>query len=135
MYSTTSPEQREIAQEQIDSLFTVLEDWFQAIEDGTVHHRLPDPTFELRPGRPPITEALVDEFIKELDREIDTDAFGSQGRKYEADASSEFHRLDYPQRVALVQQLIGIMLSEKEMGQKAETLQTERLAATPLDSG
>ncbi|MFQ5933111.1 MAG: hypothetical protein ACE5KI_00530 [Dehalococcoidia bacterium] len=126
MTLTTLSEQRKLAQEQIDTVFDILEDWFQAIEDGTAHHRLPDPTFESPPGRPAITEELVNEFIRGLDREIDTDAFGSQGRKYEADASSEFHRLDYPQRVALVQQLMTVLLSEEEMAQKAEALQAQQ---------
>ncbi|MEE9199196.1 MAG: hypothetical protein V3U26_05310 [Dehalococcoidia bacterium] len=134
MWFTTQTEEQEVAQEQVDTLFATLEDWFQAIENGTAHHRLPDPSFEPPPGRPAITEVLVEEFIKELDREINTDAFGSQGRKYGADASSEFHRLDYPQRVALVQQLMGVLLSEKEMAQKAEELRAQR-SAQPDPSG
>ncbi len=124
-----SPEEREVAQEQIDTVFAILEDWFLAVENGTAHHRLPDPAFQPPPGRPPLTEALVEEFIKELDREIDTDAFGSQGRQYGADASSEFHRLAYPQRVALVQQLTKVMLSQEEMAQKVEELRAQRVAS------
>ena len=115
-----SPEKREVAQEQIDAVFAILEDWFQAIEDGSAEHRLPDPTFVPPPGRPGITEALVDEFIRELDREIDTDALASRGKHFGADASGEFHRLAHPQRVALMQQLMGVVLSEDEMAQKAE---------------
>ncbi|MFQ5872232.1 MAG: hypothetical protein ACE5JL_00320 [Dehalococcoidia bacterium] len=126
MNFTTSPEERKVAQEQIDTVFSILEDWYQAIEDGTAHHRLPDPTFQAPPGKPAITEDLVDEFIKELDREIDTDAFGSQGRKYGADASSEFHRLDYPQRVALVQQLMRALLSDEEMSKEADELRAQQ---------
>ena len=119
-------EDREVAQEQIDTVFAILEDWFQAIENGTASHRLPDPAFEPPPGKPAITEPLVEEFIKELDREIDIDAFGSQGRKYGADATSEFHRLAYPQRVALVQQLMVGLLSQEEIAKKAEALRALR---------
>ena len=126
MNFTTTPEEREVAQEQIATVFGILEDWFQAIEEGNAHHRLPDPTFESPPGRPDVTELLVEEFIKELDREIDTDAFGSQGRSYGADASSEFHRLEYAQRQALVQELITVVLSPEEMAKKAEELRAQR---------
>ena len=122
MGAISSPEKREVSQEQIDAVFAVLEDWFQAIEDGKADHRLPDPAFVLPPGRPAITAELVAEFTRELDREMDTDAFGVQGRKFGADASCEFHRLADPQRVALVQQLMGVLLTEEEMGQRAEAL-------------
>jgi len=128
MTLATQTEEREVLQEQIDTVFEILEDWYQAIESGTAHHRLPDPSFESPQGRPPITQALVQEFIKELDREIDIDAFGVQGRRYSADASSEFHRLDFPQRVALVQQLMTALLNEKEMSKKAEDLRAQRVS-------
>jgi len=113
-------EERDVLQEQIDTVFEILESWFLAIENGTADHRLPDPSFEPPEGRPPMSEALVEEFIIELDREIDTDAFGFQGLKYGADASSEFHRLAFPQRLALVQQLMTVVLNESEMSKIAE---------------
>ena len=119
--TATWPEKREVAQEQIDAVFAILEDWFQAIEDGTAEHRLPDPTLVPPPGRPEITDGLVDEFIKELDREIDTDALAIRGKQFGADASSEFHRLAHPQRVALVQQLMGTVISEDELAREAES--------------
>ena len=126
MTLATQTEEREVLQEQIDTVFEILEDWYQGIENGTAHYRLPDPTFEPPRGRPTITEQLVEEFIKELDREINIDAFGVQGRRYGADASSEFHRLDSPQRVALVQQLMMVLLNEKEISEKAEALRAQR---------
>ena len=128
-----SSEDREAAQEQIEAVFAILEDWYQAIENGTADHRLPDPTFVPPPGRPPITEALVEEFIRELDREIDIDALGSRGKSYKADASSEFHRLAYPQRLALIQALMRVLLSEEEMAQKAEERRAERAAPPQSD--
>ena len=115
-------EKREVVLEQVRAVFVILEDWFQALEDGTVEHRLPDPTFTSPSGRPVITETLVEEFISHLDREMDTDAFSVQGKKYEADASCEFHRLAYPQRVALIQQLMAVLLTEEEVSQRAESL-------------
>ena len=127
-------EKREVAQEQIRAVFVILEDWFQALEGGTAEHRLPDPTFVPPPGRPSITETLVEEFIRELDREIDTDAFGVQGRKNEADASSEFHRLAYPQRVAFIQQLMGVLLTEQEVAERVESLCAEVASSAEPDA-
>ena len=124
-WGATSPEKREVEQEQVRDVFAILEDWFQAVEDGTAEHRLPDPTFTSPSGRPAITETLVEEFISHLDREMDTDAFGVQGKKYEADASCEFHRLAYPQRVALIQELMGVLLTEQEGSQRAESLRPQ----------
>ena len=127
--SVASPELREVTQEQVVTVFAILEEWFQAMENGTAHHRLPDPNFVPSPGRPAISEALVEEFISQLDREIDTDAFDTQGRKYGADASCEFNRLAYPQRLALVQQLMGALLSDEEMAQKVERMKAQQSAS------
>ena len=120
-----SPEEQEVKQRQIDSVFETLEVWFQAIEDGTAEHRLPDPGFTPPPGRPAITDALVDEFISELDREIDIDAFGYQGQKYKADATSEFHRLAQPQRMALIQDLLRVLKTDEEMVEEVRSLERE----------
>ena len=132
-WGATSPEKREVEQEQVRAIFAILEDWFQALEDGTAGHRLPDPTFTSPSGRPAITETLVEEFINELDREIDTDAFGVQGKKYKADASCEFHRLAYPQRVALIQHLMGALLTEHEVVHRAESLHPEATPSAELE--
>lgn len=119
-YAVASSAEEQTHQKQIEAVFAVLEDWFQAMENGTAHHRLPDPNFKPPPGRPEITEELVEELIQELDREMDMDALGSRGQYYGADASCEFHRLAYPQRVALIQQLLGVLLSDEEIKQRAE---------------
>ena len=124
-YATISSAEAEFRQKQIEAVFAVLEDWFQAIEDGTVHHRLPDANYKPPPGRAEITEELVEEFIGELDREMDIDALGSRGQYYGADASCEFHRLAYPQRVALIQQLMGVLLSDKEIQKLEDEQQKE----------
>ena len=59
----------------------------------------------------------MEEFIRELDHEIDMDALASRGRWFSADARSQFHPLGYPQQVALVQQLLTVMLSENALAQ------------------
>ena len=100
---------------QIEALFALLEKWFVAIEDGTVTTWLPDPTYKVPYGWPKLTERRVNEYIEELDREMDMDALGYQGQKYKADASCEFNRLAYPQRLALtqaVQQVIHETMEE-----------------------
>lgn len=126
MTIATQTKEREILQEQIDAVFGILEDWFRAIEDGTAQHRFPDPAFEAPQGRPPITAALVEDLIRELDREIDIDAFGVQGRRFGADATSEFHRLGSPQRLALVQELMAVLFTEEEMSKKAEAMRAKQ---------
>ena len=131
--SPLSPEEKEIQQGQIDTVFQVLEEWFIAIEGGTAEHRLPDPAYATPEGRPAITESLVAEFIAELDREIDTDAFGYQGQKYKADASSEFHRLAQPQRIALVQQIMGAVMSDEEIKAKAQELRALRISTATAE--
>lgn len=115
-----TPQEREVNQEQIKAVFAVLESWFQAIEAGTAHHRLPDPAFSPPPGRPVIEEDLVEQFITELDREIDQDSLGSRGKWCGADATSEFSRLGYPQRVSLIQELMCVLLTADEMAQRAQ---------------
>ena len=120
-----TPEEQEVKQRQIDSALETLEAWFLAIEDGSAAHRLPDPGFKSPPGRPAITDALVDELISELDREIDIDAFGYQGQKYKADATSEFHRLAQPQRMALIQDLLLMLKTDEEMAEEVRSLERE----------
>ncbi len=106
-----SSENRNVAQKQIDTVVAVLEDWAQAMENGTVQHRLPDPSIVPLPERPPIAETLIEEFIEELDREIDIDAFSHPAQSNGSCVSSKFHWLAYPQRVALVQQLMRVFVT------------------------
>lgn len=85
------------------ALFALLENWFLALEDGSVLFRYPDPAYTAPEGWPEVTETLVNELILELDKELNQDADGYQGQKVGATARTDMYRLAYPQRLALVQ--------------------------------
>lgn len=108
-------EYRRSLEEQATAVFSILEAWFQAMENGTACERLPDPDFLAPQGRPPITDFLCKQLIAALDREMDEDAFGSQGKKLGADAGSEFCRLDPTQQRVLAQELMIVLLSGDEI--------------------
>ena len=107
--------QRMRCESQITALFDLLQNWFEALEDGSTGDRLPDPRFEFPPGRPVITEELVMAVITELDQKIGEEVFGLQGRKYKADANSGFDRLGPRQQMTLVQKLMALLLSPEEL--------------------
>lgn len=111
----TLPEYRQVFKEQTEAIFNLLKMWFDALEDGIVHLRNPNPNFDTSFGRPSITKSQVNSVIDVLDQEMEKEAFGRHGRKYKVDASCDFSRLAYPQRLALVQDLHSILLSEDEM--------------------
>jgi len=123
---------REVEREQVQVVFSILQEWFCALENGIADHWLPDPSFVTPPGRPSIDDALVEEFVSQLDREIDTDAFGSRGQWYKADASSEFHRLAHPQRIALIQSIMKVLLTEEETNARAEAMAAARISSTEV---
>lgn len=126
--SVVSPEYRELEQEQARIVFEVLEEWFKALEDGSASNRFPDHRFVSPVDRPEITEELVGQLIAGLDREMEIDAFDRQGKKFGATAATEFCRLDYPQRLALTQRLIEILLSKEQMEEIATSLRMQRNA-------
>lgn len=115
----------EIHRRQSDALFKVLEKWYLAIEDGTAVHWDPDPAFAALPGKSEITEELVEEFISELDREMDIDALSSRGEYFGADATPEFKRLVYPQRMALLQEVMGVVKTSDEIEAETEALENK----------
>src|SRR3990167_2754871 len=94
-------------------VFAVYQRFFDALESKTAHLITPDLNFNLT-DRPSITEGLVSEFIAITDKEMEMDALTYQGRKWGADAAPKFERLEYPQRVALVQECMRATFSSKE---------------------
>ena len=130
-----SPEYRELEQHQARAVFTLLEDWYQAMDDGSAGNRLPDPAFIVPKGRPEITEDLVERTIAEIDLELEIDAFDRQGKKFGANAATAFRRLEYPQKLALTQMLINVLLSTEQLDQMADAarrLQYDPLAIPPI---
>lgn len=84
----------------------LLEEWFVAMEDGTVVHRLPDEHYQRRAGKPSWTEEELDLLVTAIDREFDRE-LGWSGRNIQmrCTAGPGFSRLAPPQRLALAQAL------------------------------
>jgi len=89
------------------------------MEAGTTKERLPNPTFVSLPGRPAITPEFADRVIEVLNEELDNDAFGVNGQNRGVDAGCDFRRLASPQREALVQELMIVVLSDGELHTRA----------------
>ena len=87
----------------------LLDDWLQAMENGTVQVRYPDPNYVRSNGLPGWTEDALDTLIRDLDAEIDQEVPRAPGTSVGAVAGAGFHRLALPQRLALAQQLETIM--------------------------
>ena len=93
------------AHEGVHALLTILEDWFSAIEDGSVRYRLPDPSYQRSGGRPTWTEAELNTLIRDIDAEISSEVGRAPGTSTGSNAGPGFSRLELPQRLALAQVL------------------------------
>lgn len=97
----------------VAAVIFLLDDWLQAIENGTVHLRMPDHNYVRPNGRPTWTEEELDTLIRDLDAEIDQEVNRAPGTSVGAKAGPGFYRLALPQRLALAQHLEA-MLAEHE---------------------
>lgn len=92
---------------KVAAVIAVLQDWFEAIEDGTAGSRYPDSQYERRGGRPGWTDAEVNKAINVLDYEFQYER--SQRPSYWAErgftSDPDFDRLAPPQRLAMIQQI------------------------------
>ena len=85
--------------EYVQKIRKILNDWFYAIEDGSVRHKFPDTTYPTN-----ITHEIADEVIKNLDEQFDRE-------KYWAidtcgyDSGPDFYRLEPQQRIAMCQEI------------------------------
>lgn len=82
----------------------VLQDWFLAMEDGSVTNRQPDPFYPTA-----FTDEQVNEVIRKIDLSFNYEKWLVGPGRY--DAGPDFYRLEPPQRLALVQQLHSVMKS------------------------
>lgn len=80
----------------------LLEDWFDAIEAGTVQERKPDPFYS-----PVISQEVADGVVERIDQEFDKEVRGwaSSESAGSYDAGPGFSRLEPEQRVAFCQAL------------------------------
>ena len=80
----------------------LLEDWFRAIEDGTVEQRLPDPMYPVS-----ILQEAADRIVANLDAEFERElrSWAYQETVGGYTVGPGFQRLQPAQRLALAQQL------------------------------
>jgi len=104
----------------VAAVIFLLDDWLQAMENGTAHHRLPDPNYVRSNGKPTWTEDELDTLIRDLDAEIDQEVTRLPGTSVGAKAGPGFSRLALPQRLALAQQLDNLVQRHQEALQAFE---------------
>ena len=97
-----------------DMMF-LLDDWLDALEDGSINLRLPDP-FYIRPnGKENWTEDDLDRIVKAIDAEIDMEVPRAPGTSVGAKAGTDFYRMTYEQRLAFAQALETFIESNREI--------------------
>lgn len=92
----------------------LLDDWLNAIEDGTVHFRMPDLNYVRPGGKPWWTEEELDTLIRDIDVEVDQEVARAPGTSVGAKAGPGYRRLALPQRLALAQQLESLLERHKD---------------------
>lgn len=84
----------------------VLRKWFNALEDGTVEHLLPDPHYERPSHKRPWTDSDLETLIKVIDDYVWEQRNWAEGTHKKAfDEGPGFNRLQPPQRLAFAQEL------------------------------
>ena len=91
----------------VAAVILLLDGWLQAMESGTAHLRLPDPSYIRADGKPLWTVEQLDTLIRDLDAEIDQEVTRLPGTSVGAQAGPGFWRLALPQRLALAQGVAG----------------------------
>lgn len=104
----------------VHALTMLLEDWFQAMDDGRALLRQPDPGYQRSRGRPQWTEEELDRLVRDIDAEIDQEVNRAPGTSTGSKLGAGFTRLPLPQRLALAQQL-DALLQEHEAVLPIET--------------
>ncbi len=109
---------------------SVLQRWFELIEAGTAEDRRPDPFWTCPAGKKPLTQELADLLIAELD----ADFYVEQGRFDHMNklAGPDFLRLTPSARLALCQELYGLLRTDEEiMAEARARLQAGELVPPP----
>lgn len=115
----------------VAAVIFLLDDWLQAMENGTAHLRMPDPNYVRPGGKPAWTEEELDTLIHDIDAEVDQEVHRAPGTTVGAKAGPGFARLMVPQRLALAQQLE--MMLEQHQG-AFEQLKPNSAPAAPTAS-
>lgn len=93
----------------VAAVIFLLDDWLNAMKQGTAHLRFPDPNYVRPRGLPKWTEEELDTLIRDIDYEVDQEVNRAPGTSVGARAGPGFYRLAVPQRLALAQQLEAVL--------------------------
>lgn len=119
----TSPYEPGHSDPKVCAYIDVLEDFFRALEQGTAHLRLPDPSYVRRTGKPSWTPEELEGLVSALDTSTSRElSWASKNKDMQCNAGPGFSRLELPQRLALAQRL-DLVLAEHEARAKAEAAQ------------
>lgn len=95
---------------KVESVIALLDDWLNAIEDGTAHFCLPDPNHQRRNGKPPWTDAELETAVLAIDAKVDRELSWARVNKLMmCTAGPGFARLPVEQRRAMCQQLDAVL--------------------------
>ena len=94
----------------VDAVMALLQDWFEAMEDGTTVLRFPDHSYRRPRDRSTWSEEELDALVKNLDAEIDQEVTRAPGTSTGSKAGPGFQRLGVPQRLAMAQQLEALIV-------------------------
>ena len=101
--------------EQDKAIHAVLQDWFDALQDGSAHKRMPDPGYQRPEGAEPWTNGRLATLLTEIDEYTWKQAGWVQSVRHETyDAGPGYMRLGHAQRVALAQDLERAILAHPE---------------------
>ena len=105
-----SPYEPGSANEEVCAITDVLQGWFEALEQGTAHLRLPDPAYQRRGNKPFWTPEELETLIEAIDTRIDRElSWAGKNKQMMCTAGSGFHRLELPQRLAMAQALDAVL--------------------------
>lgn len=95
---------------KVEAITDCLADWLRALEDGTAAHRMPDPGYQRRGGKPSWTEEELTALINAIDADCNRElGWARTNTAMLCTAGPEFHRLLPAQRLAMAQQLDAIL--------------------------
>ncbi len=104
-----------------EAVWLVVRKWFQWMQTGEVRFKYPDPLWDdnQHPGRRPLTQEIADQIVLEMDED-----FLIEKNRYpkETGLGPEFARLPPHARVAMAQELYGVLMTKREIKVKAQEL-------------
>jgi len=96
----------------IEQIWAVAKRWFALMQSGEARLRYPDPLWQPKPGRKPLTQDVADFIVAEMDE----DFLIERGRfPRESGLGPEFSRLPPHARQAFAQELYDVMKTTAEL--------------------